>query len=75
MGGAYVGPTQRRVARLVNELSLDFCRVNVKERTLMSTEVNETMHPWLFNIKQLVLFRGPSSQFLVEKPFPYTRFI
>ena len=70
MGGAYVGPTQRRVARLVNELSLDFCRVNVKERTLMITEVSETVHLWFFNIKQLVLFRGPPSQLLLEKQFP-----
>ena len=39
VGGAYVGPTQRRVARLANELGLELHNVNVKERTLIRTKV------------------------------------
>ncbi len=40
VGGAYVGPTQRRVARLAREYGLKFYMNNVKERSILSLQVH-----------------------------------
>jgi monoamine oxidase len=42
VGGAYVGPTQRRVARLARELRLEFYNVNEEEKTVFNMEVKPT---------------------------------
>ncbi len=39
VGGAYVGPTQRRVARLARELGLEFYKVNITEKSIMDVAV------------------------------------
>lgn len=35
LGGAYIGPTQRRVARLAKDLDLKFYKVNVEQHSLL----------------------------------------
>jgi monoamine oxidase len=40
VGGAYVGPTQRRVARLAREYGLTFYMNNIKERSILTLQVN-----------------------------------
>jgi monoamine oxidase len=40
VGGAYVGPTQRRVARLAKRFGLEFYKVDVEQNTLMNIAEN-----------------------------------
>ena len=39
VGGAYIGPTQRRVARMAKELGLEFYTVNEEQKTIMNVKV------------------------------------
>ena len=39
VGGAYVGPTQRRIARMANQLGLSFYRVEDSLKTVINVKV------------------------------------
>ena len=58
LGGAYVGPTQRRVARMAKEFGLEFYKVNVEQNTLLKYKniwrtYTGTIPP-IYNIFQLL---------------------